>query len=153
MSAYLIGAHIQTRKHEKKRLEKGLIMISTQDRIVGICEMEKQFEYVNDDKRTKICASDIAQYFDEYYPELFETIASDDKAYASFKWLLETSTYFSFAELAADYMADNDNMNNYSSFNTLAHNFGYDTFDEFEYYSDANVFCDSALDGFIVMGY
>ena len=88
-------------------------MITLQDRYIGITKLENKLSYIDYDKSTKVCASDIAQFFDEYYPELFEYIASDDRAYANFNYRLDVLNYFSFAEIAADYLADNDNLNQY----------------------------------------
>lgn len=132
-------------------------MISTQDRYIGITKIENELAYVNKDKSTCVCASDIAGFIDEYYPELFESIASDDKAYARFNWLIETTKYYSYAEIAADYMADIDcldgckTFNDYDPYKQIALDFGYETFEEFEQY--ALIISDSAIDGFLVMGY
>ena len=123
-------------------------MITLQDRYIGINKIEKALNYINEDKRTCVCASDIAQFIDEYYPEMFENIASDEKAYAHFNYMMDVMRYYSFTEIAEDYLADHDNLNNYSFFNQLALDFGYDNFDEFsEYYL---TIYDSALDGVLV---
>ena len=126
-------------------------MISIQDRYIGISKIEKALIAVNADKSTYVCSSDIAQYFDEYYPELFENIASNDKAYALFNYRMETIKHYSYSFLASEHLANYDNLNNYSPFKTLADYYGYDSFNEMNL--DYLVFYDSALDGFIVFDY
>lgn len=125
-------------------------MITLQDRYIGITKLEKTLTYVDNDKSTKICASDIAQFFDEYYPEFFEFIASDDRAYANFNYRLDVMHYFSFGEIAADYLADHNNMNEYDFWTVLANNHGYENIEEME--RDYIVICDVAIDGAIVIG-
>lgn len=125
-------------------------MISLQDRYIGVTKIENALTYVNNDKTTKVCASDIAQFIDEYYPELFEDIASSDERYSDFNYRLDVMRYYSFGEIAADYLADRENMNEYSFFDTLAQEHGYDSYREMM--SDYLVICDSAIDGAIVIG-
>lgn len=125
-------------------------MITLQDRYIGITKLENKLSYIDYDKSTRVCSSDIAQFFDEYYPEFFESIASDDRAYANFNYRLDVLRYFSFAEIAADYLADNDNLNQYDFLTVLANNHGYENIEEMEL--DYIVICDVAIDGAIVIG-
>lgn len=125
-------------------------MITLQDRYIGITKLENKLSYIDYDKSTKVCSSDIAQFFDEYYPEFFESIASDDRAYATFNYRLDVLHYFSFGEIAADYLADNENLNQYDFLNVLANNHGYENIEEME--RDYIVICDVAIDGAIVIG-
>lgn len=125
-------------------------MISLQDRYIGITKLENKLSYIDYDKSTRICSSDIAQFFDEYYPEFFEFIATDNRAYATFNYRLDVLNYFSFTEIAADYLADNDNLNGYDFMTVLANNYGYENIDEME--RDYIVICDVAIDGVIVIG-
>lgn len=125
-------------------------MITLQDRYIGITKLENKLSYIDRDKSTKVCASDIAQFFDEYYPEFFEAIASDDEAYAIFNSRLAVLNYFSFAEISADYIADYNTFATYDFFTVLANNHGYDNIEEME--RDYIVICDAAIDGAIVIG-
>ena len=125
-------------------------MITLQDRYIGITKIENALEHINYDKSTCVCASDIAQFFDEYYPELFEGIASDDRAYAAFNYKIETIAFHSFYEIAGDYLADNNTINGYDFADTLAKEYGYDNIEEMN--RDYLVFIDYAIDGAIVFG-
>ena len=125
-------------------------MITSQDRYIGIHKLEETFKFVNNDKRTKITSSDIAQFIDEYHAEMFEDIASDWRAYAHFDYLMEVGQYYSFEELAQDWLADYDTMSAYNPNTALSNNHGYDTIDEME--RDYLIICDSAIDGFLVFG-
>ena len=125
-------------------------MITLQDRYIGITKLENELSYIDYDKATKVCSSDIAQFFDEYYSEFFESIASDDRAYANFNYRLDILHYFSFGEIAADYLADHDNINGYDFMTVLANNHGYENIEEME--CDYIVICDVAIDGAIVIG-
>lgn len=123
-------------------------MITLQDRYIGITKIEKALHYINDDKKTCVCASDIAQFIDEYYPEMFEGIASDDVVYSFFNYRIETMRYYSFKELVIDFLADNENLNAYNANQVLALNHGYDTFEEMK--NDYLIICDCAIDGYLV---
>ena len=124
--------------------------VTIQDRYIGIHSIEEELSYVNDDKRTPICASDIAQFIDEYYPEMFEGIASDIKAYRRFNLTVELMAYYSYAEIAQDFHADFDTLAGFNPLHVLALNYGYDSIAEFE--RDYTVICDNAIDGFLVIG-
>ena len=123
-------------------------MITLQDRYIGITKIEKALEYVNKDKTTCVTSSDIAQFFDEYYPEFFEEIATNDKAYANFNYRMETIRHYSYQFLASEHLANYDNMNNYNAFQTLAEYHGYDSFKDM--CEDYLIITDCALDGFVV---
>lgn len=125
-------------------------MPTLQDRFIGIKEIIKKFSYIDDDKSTKICAFDIAEFFDHWYPELFVSIADDSKAYAKFKTRLYSMNYFSFAEISEDYLADYNTMATYDFFTVLANNHGYDNIEDMEV--DYIVICDVEIDGAIVIG-
>ena len=126
-------------------------MISIQDRYIGVTKLEKALASVNDDKTTCVTSSDIAQYFDEYYPELFENIANNDRAYATFNYRMETIKHYSYQFLATEHMATYNTMNNYNPFDTLSNYYGYDCFEEMD--KDYIVITDCALDGFIVFDF
>lgn len=123
--------------------------VTIQDRYIGIHSIEEELSYVNDDKRTPICASDIAQFIDEYYSEMFEGIASDIKAYRGFNLSVYLMAYYSYTEIAEDFYADETN-EPYNPMHVLALNHGYDSIAEFE--RDYTVICDNAIDGFLVIG-
>lgn len=125
-------------------------MITLQDRYIGITKIENKLSYLDRDKSTSVCASDIAQFFDEYFPELFESIASDDEAYSIFNSRLDVLNYFSFAEIAADYIADYGTFATYDFWTVLANNHGYDNIEDMS--RDYIVICDAAIDGAIVIG-
>ena len=121
-----------------------------QDRYIGITKLENKLQYVNNDKTTKVCASDIAQFIDEFYPEFFEFIASDEKAYNCFNERLDNMNYYSFGWIASEYLADNENFKNYDSDKVIAEYYGYETL--IEMMKDCIVFCDAAIDGYLVIG-
>ena len=123
--------------------------ITSQDLIVGQKLIEEYLENVNNDKTTKICASDIGQFLGEYYPEMFENIASDNRAFDNLNATLRYSTnYFSFGWLATEWLANYNTMSNYNPQRIIAEFNGYDSFEEFESY--AMIICDSAIDGYLV---
>ena len=123
-------------------------MIKEQDRIIGIALIENTFSFVNDDKRTKVCACDIANFLDEYYCEMFENIANDDNQFEQLKYELELASYYSFTELAEDYLADYNTVFHFDPLYTLAQNYGYDNIDDF--LDDYAIIEDVAIDGIIV---
>lgn len=125
-------------------------MITVQDRYIGITKLENKLRFVNEDTSTKICASDIAQFIDEWYPEFFEFIASDEKAYNLFNKSLDRMNYYSFGWIESEYLADNGNFINYDRNKVIAEYYGYETFEEME--NDCTVFCDVAIDGYLVIG-
>lgn len=125
-------------------------MVTLQDRYIGITKIENKLSYLDHDKSTSVCASDIAQFFDEYFPELFESIASNEEAYAIFNSRLDVLNYFSFTEIAEDYIADYGTFATYDFCTVLANNHGYDNIEDMM--CDYIVICDAALDGAIVIG-
>lgn len=123
-------------------------MITIQDRFIGIKMIEESMAYVNDDKTTCVCASDIAQFIDEYYPEMFECIANNETIYRSFIYRIETMHYYSFAEISADVLADFNCLTTFDIEKTLANNYGYDSIEEMQ--RDYIIIVDVAIDGFLV---
>ena len=125
-------------------------MITIQDRFIGMKKVEERLSYVNDDKTTCICASDIAQFLDEWYPEFFESIASNEDAYFRFNYSIQDMHYHSFAEISADVLADSDCLTTFDMEKTLANNYGYDSIEEMQ--RDYIIIVDVAIDGFLVIG-
>lgn len=123
-------------------------MVTIQDRFIGIRMIEERLAYVNDDKTTCVCASDIAQFIDEWYPELFETIASDEIAYRRFVATVQIMFFHSFTEIATDVLSDSDCLTTFDMEKTLANNYGYDSIEEMQ--RDYIVIADVAIDGFLV---
>lgn len=123
-------------------------MVTIQDRFIGIRMIEERLAYVNDDKTTCVCASDIAQFIDEWHAEFFEDIASNEFAYRRFVATVQTMFFHSFTEIAADVLADSDCLTTFDMEKTLANNYGYDSINEMQ--RDYIVIVDVAIDGFLV---
>ena len=71
-------------------------MATIQDRYIGVNKLENALQFVNSNETTKITASEIAQFIDEYYSEFFDFIASDKIAYNVFNYRLELMHYYSY---------------------------------------------------------
>lgn len=123
-------------------------MVTIQDRFIGIRMIEEHLSYVNYDKTTCICASDIAQFIDEWHAEFFENIASDEFVYRRFVATIQSMFFHSFAEIATDVLSDSDCLTTFDMEKTLANNYGYDSIEEME--RDYIVIVDVAIDGFLV---
>lgn len=121
-------------------------MLTLQDEIIASHLIRKRFYNLQYDKRTPITANEIAQYLCEYYPEMFENIASSDIVLKHVSQWIENANYHSFTELSEDILAD-ETPQTFEM--VLASNYGYDSFDEFEL--DYSVICDNAIDGYIVL--
>ena len=120
-------------------------MLTRQDEIIASYLINRYLGHVNNDKRTPITTSEIAQYICEYYPEMFENIASNENVFKHVSEWLEYAKYISLTELAEDMLAD-ERITTYE--NMLANNFGYSSISELE--QDYMVIYDSAIDGYLI---
>ncbi len=118
---------------------------TAKDIIKGITFIKETFASVNENKTTKICANDIANYIAEWYPEAFENISTDYNAFARFEYSFGHAHYYSFTEMAIELLANNET----DYYACLAYDYGYDSFDEM--CNDYLVLCDVAIDGFLVL--
>lgn len=120
--------------------------ISAADRSIGIYLIESNLHV--DRRYTLVTSADVAQFIDEYYPEMFEGISTNEKAYVSFIERLDTMAHYSFAELAIEYLADEGTVFDYEPLFVLATLQCCNSVDELE--ENFFVICDAALDGYLV---
>lgn len=120
--------------------------VTNQDRIVGMYLIES--DIATDRRYTKITSAEIAQFIDEYYPEMFENIASDNRCFSWFEFLLQHMTHFAYQELELEWLADNRPISQYNPFKVLAELYCYDSFEDMQ--KDFTVISDCAIDGFLV---
>ena len=120
--------------------------VTIQDEIVGLSLIEANIE--TDRRYTKVTSAEIAQFIDEYYPEMFENIASDYQCFHWFEFTLVHMAHFSYQELEIEWLADNRPISQYNPYSVLAELYCYDSFEDMQ--KDFTVINDSAIDGLLV---
>ncbi len=120
--------------------------VTIQDEIIGMKIIE---ETVTTDRRyTCITSAEISGFICEWYPEMFENVASDEETYYRFIERAECMEHFSYQELEIEWLADNRPISQYSPYSVLAELYCYDSFEDMQ--KDFIVINDTAIDGFLV---